>query len=160
MKICFIYHSETGNTRRVMQHIASASDAKIIEICDTASYFPMTRFLVWCKMARGEEKTTVTPPTIDVSEYDLVVFGSPVWAFKPTPVIHAAIDGLTGCMGKPAVAIYTHGGRPGQTDKTFKKWIEERGMVMAAVTGIHQNDIENEKKTQELVSLVRGSIKV
>jgi hypothetical protein len=63
-------------------------------------------------------------------------------------------------MGKPAVAFYTHGGRPGQTDKTFKKWIEQSGMVLAAVTGIHQNDIENEKTTQELVSLVRASIKV
>jgi len=28
------------------------------------------------------------------------------------------------------------------------------------VSGIHQNEIENEKKTTELVSLVRASIKV
>jgi flavodoxin len=111
-------------------------------------------------MARGEEKTPVTPAPIDVAEYDLVVFGSPVWAFTPTPAIHAAIDGLTGCVGKPAVAVYTHGGRPGQTDKTFKKWIEQRGMVLVAVTGIHQNDIENEKTTRELILLVRVSIKM
>jgi hypothetical protein len=88
------------------------------------------------------------------------VFGSPVWAFKPTPVIHAAIDGLKGCMGKPAVAFSTHGGRPGQTDETFKKWIEARGMVPVAITDIHQNDIENEKKTKELVALVSASVKV
>jgi len=156
MKICIIYHSETGHTRHVAQHVASAFDSTLIEIRDTASYFQMTRFLVRCKMARGEEKTTVTPASVDVSGYDLIVFGSPVWAFKPTPVIHAAIDCLAGCVGKPAVAFSTHGGRPGQTDDTFKKWIEARGMVPAAITNIHQNDIENEKKTKDLIALVRA----
>jgi len=160
MKICIIYHSESGNTRHVAQHIASAFDAQLVEVTNTASYNRLTRFFVLCKMARGEEKTLIEPESVDVSEYDLVVFGSPVWAFKPTPVIHAAIDGLKGCMGKPAVAFSTHGGRPGQTDETFKKWIEGRGMVLVAVTNIHQNDIENEKKTKELVALVSASVKV
>ena len=160
MKICIIYHSETGNTRHVAQHIASAFDAYLIEVCDTASYSRLTRFLVWCKMARGEEKTTIEPSSPDVSGYDLVVFGSPVWAFKPTPAIHAAIDGVKGCIGKPAVAFSTHGGRPGQTDETFKKWIEASGMIPVAVTNIHQNAIHNEKEILELVALVSASIKV
>jgi flavodoxin len=159
MKICIIYHSETGNTRHVAQHIASAFDARLIEVSDTASYSRLTRFLVRCKIARGEEKTTIEPSSLDVLEYDLVVFGSPVWAFKPTPAIHVAIGSLEGCVGKPAIAFSTHGGRPGQTDETFKKWIEARGMIPVAVTNIHQNAIENEKKTKELVALVHASIK-
>ena len=132
----------------------------VIEVCDTASCSRLTRFLVRCKMARGEEKTTIDPSSPDVSDKDLVVFGSPVWAFKSTPAIHAAIDGMEGCMGKPAVAFSTNGGRPGQTDETFKKWIEARGMILIAVTNIHQNAIENKKKTKELVALVSASIKV
>jgi len=99
MKICIIYHSETGYTRRVAQHIASAFDAQLIEVTDTVSYNRLTRFLVLCKMANREEKTVIEPASVDISDFDLVVFGSPVWAFKPTPVIHAAIDGLKGCMG-------------------------------------------------------------
>ena len=160
MKICIIYHSETGNTRHVAQYIASVFDAKLIEVIDTASYFQLTHFLMQCKMARGEEKTTISPASVDVSGYDLIVFGSPVWAFKPSPVIHAAIDSLKGCMGKPALAFSTHGGRPGQTDNIFKKWIEARGMVVVAITNIHQNAIENEKVTGELIAIVRASMKV
>lgn len=159
MKLCIIYHSETGNTRYVAQRIASAFDATLFEVRDTASYIQLTRFLVRCKMARGEEKTTITPASLDVSGFDLLVFGSPVWAFKPTPVIHTAIDGLKGCTGKPAVAFSTHGGRSGQTDETFKKWIEERGMLPVAITNIHQNAIENDETTKELVALVQASIK-
>ena len=65
-----------------------------------------------------------------------------------------------GVWGKPAVAFSTHGGRPGQTDKTFKKWIEASGMILVAVTNIHQNAIENKEKTKELVALTDASIKV
>jgi flavorubredoxin len=114
----------------------------------------LIRFLVWCKKARGEEKTEIEPAAVDVSGYDVLIFGSPVWAFKPTPVIHTAIDSLKGCDGKKAVAFSTHGGRPGQTDETFRKWIESRGMKLVAVTSIHQKDIENEKKTKEIIALI------
>jgi flavodoxin len=159
MKICIIYHSETGNTRHVAQCLSSAFDSKLVEINDVAPHSRLTRFLVWCKMARGEELTKTEPESINVSEYDLIVFGSPVWAFKPTPAIHTAIAGLKGCIGKPAVAFSTHGGRPGQTDDTFKKWIEERGMILAGVTNINEKDIENVKKNKELVALVSSAIK-
>jgi len=160
MKICIIYHSETGNTRHVAQHLSSAFDSKLVEINDIAPHLLLTKFLVRCKMARGEEMTKTEPESVDVSEYDLIVFGSPVWAFKPTPAIHTAIAMLKGCMGKPAFAFSTHGGRPGQTDETFKRWIEEKGMVLAVVTNINQKDIENEKKNKELVALVSSAIKV
>ena len=160
MKICIIYHSETGNTRHVAQHLSSAFDSKLVEINDVASHSQLTKFLVWCKMARGEELTKTEPESVDVSEYDLIVFGSPVWAFKPTPAIHTAIAQLKGCMGKPAVAFSTHGGRPGQTDETFKKWIEARGMVLVAATNINQKDIEDEKTNKDLAALVSFAIKV
>jgi flavorubredoxin len=113
----------------------------------------LTRFLVWCKKARGEEKTEIEPAALDVSDYNILLFGSPVWAFKPTPVIHTAIDSLKGCEGKKAVAFSTHGGKPGETGEIFRKWIELRGMKLVGVTTIHQKDIENEKKTKEIVSL-------
>jgi flavodoxin len=154
VKICIIYHSESGNTRHVAQHLASACDGHLIEVCDRADYSRLTRFLLWCKKARGEEKTEIEPGVIDVSAYDIVVFGSPVWAFKPTPAIHTAIDALIGCSGKPAIAFSTHGGRPGQTDETFKRWIESRGMHLIAAMVIHQKDIENEKITKDIVSLL------
>jgi flavodoxin len=154
MKICIIYHSETGNTRHVAQHIASACDGKLIEVLDKAGYNRLTRFLVWCKKARGEEMTPIEPVSIDVSGYDQLVFGSPVWAFKPTPAIHAAIEALKGCEGKRATAFCTHGGNPGQTAEVFQKWIEARGMKCVGNANITVKDIENEKKTKELISIV------
>jgi hypothetical protein len=66
----------------------------------------------------------------------------------------AAIEGLKGCEGKKATAFCTHGGRPGQTPEIFQKWIEARGMHCVGNATVHQNDIENEKKNKELISVL------
>lgn len=154
MNVCIIYHSETGNTRHVAQHIAEACRGKLVEVTDRTEYGRLTGFLVRCKMARGEETTAIEPASIDVSGYDQLVFGSPVWAFKPTAAIHAAIESLKGCEGKRATAFCTHGGKSGQTAEVFQKWIEARGMKCVGNGGIHQKDIENEKKTRELIEIL------
>jgi len=157
MKLCIIYHSETGNTRHIAQHLASACDGHLVEVYDRASYSALTRFLLRCKKARGEEQTPVEPASIDVSAYDLLAFGSPVWAFKPTPVIHAAIAALSGCEGKQAVAFFTHGGRPGQSEEVAKKWIESRGMHFSGALAIQDKNIEDEKMNTQLVRLVQAA---
>lgn len=91
---------------------------------------------------------------MEVPNNDILVFGLPVRAFKPTPVIYSAIDSLKGCEGKKAVAFSTYGGKPGQTDEIFRKWIESHSMKLVAVISIHQKDIENEKNTRDIVSLI------
>jgi len=56
-------------------------------------------------------------------------------------------------MGKPAVAFSPHGGRPGQTNETFKKWIES---PWDDYGGCHNNQTanNNEKETKELFATV------
>ena len=159
MSVCIIYHSESGNTRHIAQHIASAiPDTRIIEVTDKAEHSRVTRFLMQCKAAMSEDTTTIEPAQIAVGDYDLIVFGSPVWAFKPTPAIHAAIQALTGCEKKRAIAFATHGGKPGKTEETFKKWIEGRGMQFAGFKDINQKDIEDDTKNADVVKFVKEAI--
>ena len=70
MKICIIYHSETGNTRHIAQHIASVTtDSRLVEVTDRKRYFALTRFLMQCNAARSEGKTEIEPSHLDVREY-------------------------------------------------------------------------------------------
>ncbi|MDD1703211.1 MAG: NAD(P)H-dependent oxidoreductase [Methanoregula sp.] len=159
MKICVIYHSETGNTRHIAQHIASAiPDSRAIEVSDCAEHSKVTRFLMQCKGAMSEDLTTIEPAHLDAAGYDLIVFGSPVWAFKPTPAIHAAINALAHCEKKRAVAFATHGGKPGKTGETFKKWIEARGMQFAGFKAIDQKDREDDAKNADVVRFVTEAV--
>ena len=158
MKICIIYHSETGNTRHVAQHIASVTiDSRLVEVNDRAEHSALTRFLMQCKVAVSEDKTPIEPSRLDVKEYDLLVFGSPVWAFKPTPAIDTIIDTLTGCENKRAVAFVTCGGLPGQSKEVFKKWIEGRGMRFMGFESINQQDIEDDAKNAGVVAFVTAA---
>jgi len=159
MKICIIYHSETGNTRHVAQHIASSiPDSRLVEVTDRAEHLALTRFLMQCKAARSEDTTTIEPSHLDVREYDLLVFGSPVWAFKPTPAIHSIIGALDNCQKKRAVAFVTCGGRPGESDAVFRKWIEAKGMNFAGFVSINQKDIEDDEATATLVTFVTSAV--
>lgn len=158
MRVCIIYHSETGNTRRVAQHLASSHGVeRLIEVTDKAQYNRLTGFVVRCSKARGEKTTPISPGVIDVDPYDLIVMGSPVWAFKPTPVIHAAINALKGYAGKPVVGFFTHGGMPGDAEETFTRWCEERWLKTAGTLAIHMKEIDNEKKTQELADIITSA---
>ncbi len=158
MKICIIYHSETGNTRHVAQHIASVTiDSRLVDVTDRKKHSVLTRFLMQCQAARSENKTEIEPSHLDVREYDLLVFGSPVWAFKPTPAIHTIINALDNCEKKRAVAFVTCGGRPGASDEVFKKWIESRGMIFAGFRSINQKDIEDDAVNADMVAFVTAA---
>jgi flavodoxin len=158
MKICIIYHSETGNTRHVAQHIAEACGAeRLIEVLDRTEYTKLTKFVSQCSRARGEKTAPISPDAIDVAAYDTIVFGSPVWAFKPTPVIHAAFNAVIGYTGQPVIGFFTHGGMPGTTEETFSRWCEERRFKLAGTMTINAKEIENEKRTRELVALIKST---
>ena len=114
----------------------------------------LTRFLVWCKKAFTEEKTEIEPVVLEMSDYDILVFGSPVWAFKLTSVIDTVSIPSKDVKERKCGWIFNAWRQSLQTDEIFRKWIESRGMKLVAVTSIPQKDIENEKKTLEIVSFI------
>jgi flavodoxin len=157
MRICILYHSETGNTRHVAQHLAIACNAeRLIEILDRTKYGRFTRFASQCGKAFSESLTPISPVTVDVAPYDLIVIGSPVWAYKPTPVIHSAIVALTGYTGKPVIGFFTHGGKPGSTEKIFTRWCEQRWLKVAGTVTIHAKEIGNAGKIEEILNLIQS----
>ena len=56
----------------------------------------------------------------DASHYDLIVIGSPVWAFAPVPAINSYLDKLNGLHGKRAVVLLTSGSGLG-VNRCFRK---------------------------------------
>lgn len=76
MKRLVVYFSQTGNTKKVAKQIANCLDSDIDEIIDKNKEGPEANF----KKDIIEIKYNKDP-----SKYDLVVFGSPVWAFGLPP---------------------------------------------------------------------------
>jgi flavodoxin len=157
MSVCIVYHSETGNTKKVAEYVAKATGAALIPVRDFAGYNKITMYLVGARKAMAGEKAAIEPVKIDVSAYDLIIVGTPVWAWKPTPGANAAIAALTGCEGKKGMVFATCGGKPGDTIPIMKQALEERKVKVEGAFHFTKKELGEAKKIGEFVDAVRKS---
>ena len=155
METCIVYHSETGNTRNVAESLASAAGARLVPVKDCACYTEATLYREGAPRARNGEKATIEPGEIDVSECSMIVVGSPVWSWHPTPAINAAIDALRGCAGKRGIVFATSGGKPGETLEIMARALEKRGVQVVGRVLFTPEHRDGSERHAELLDLVR-----
>ena len=159
MPVCIVFHSETGNTRAVAERLAPLVGGDLIEVTDLAHYSKISRYISGGRRAMKGESATIEPATIDVTAYNTVVIGTPVWAGNPTPAINAAIEAFVGIEGKPAVVFCTSGGMPGKTLEAVTAMLAGRGADARGVVGFTVRDVRTGEGMDALVDLVRRSEK-
>jgi len=131
MKTSIIYNSYSGVTRGVAEQIRKACDGDLVEVRSKEYSTKLTAYTIGCYRAMKGMCDRIEPETIDVSLYDCIVIGTPVWAGRATPAINAAVAALAGCKGKKAVIFATCGGKDGETLSSLKKALEVRGVTVA-----------------------------
>ncbi|MDD1656174.1 MAG: ArsR family transcriptional regulator [Methanomicrobiales archaeon] len=155
MSVAIVFHSETGNTEGVAKRLASACGGELIPVRDCAGYNRITMYLRGAARARRRELARIEPAVIDISRHSLVVVGSPVWAWSPTPAANAAIAALRGCEGKKGIVFATCGGKPGETLVMMKDALAARGVDVVGAFPFARKDLRDELKLAELVSAVK-----
>ncbi len=87
--ILCLYYSRTGKTRAVMQDVAEALDAELVEITDGIDRSGALGFFMSGidAMRRGTHKTQPFHTEKDLEDYKLVILGSPIWAGRCSSVI-------------------------------------------------------------------------
>lgn len=122
MKILIVYFSRTGTTKKIAEALKTKLNADIEEIND-----PTDRKGVFGYLKSGKEATQKIMPEIgeiksDLKSYDLVVVGTPVWAWNiSSPMRSFAVKYL---IGNPAqIAVFCTQG--GSGSDTAQKTIEE-----------------------------------
>jgi len=157
MKNCIIFHSYTGITRDVAEKVQAACGGELVEVKPRQNYNRLTAYTLGCLRARNEEAEPVEPASIDVSACDLVVIGSPVWAFKSTPATNGAINALKNCEGKRAILYATCGGQAGDTISIMKKALEKKGVNVVGEFVFDRKDLKEHKKTDSLIEAVTNA---
>jgi len=157
MKITLIFHSYSGITRGIAENVQAACGADIVEVRPKKEYSTLTAYTVGCLRARNCEKDPIVPETVDVSGSDLIVIGTPVWAFKATPAVNGAVAALAGCSGKKAVIFATCGGKAGETLPILKKSLEEKGVRVLGEVLFTKQDVNDQAKIGELVAAVKAA---
>jgi flavodoxin len=79
MNALVIYYSRTGNTQVLAQRIGGALDARLEEITDRAHRRGILGYLRSGREAWFGQRAELMPCEFDLSAFDLVVIGTPVW---------------------------------------------------------------------------------
>jgi len=79
-KILVVYYSRTGMARRIALELAARCGADVEQIRDPTLRTGVFGFIRCAYEAIRERLAPIAPATVDVSRYDLVVLGTPVWA--------------------------------------------------------------------------------
>ena len=114
MKSIIVYYSYTGNTKSVAEVLSAYLKEKgAVECIELKDLRESGRFFTQAIRAFRHTKTEIQDVNFDVSSYDLVCFGTPVWAFAPAPAMNTYLDKCFGLQGKEVILFTTYGSGTG-----------------------------------------------
>lgn len=109
-KVLVLYYSQTSNTKAVATEIATRLGADIEEIVPTKPYeMDFNATIERCMQDREQGVTTeIQPLAADISKYDVVFLGYPVWFGTYAPPVITFLDQVD-LSGKKVVPFCTFG---------------------------------------------------
>lgn len=116
MKSIIIYYSYSGNTKNVAnilkeyllkEYLSQISEVEVLELKPTDE---SNNFFIQGKRAFKKIRANLGSVNLDLSAYDLICLGTPVWAFTTTPAMNACLDKCLGLENKQVVFFTTSGG--------------------------------------------------
>lgn len=92
-KVVCIYYSRTGNTKKAMEEIAEALDCECLSISDKLDRSGVRGFLRSGLDAMHKRTRAVSRPKCAraLSDYQLVILGTPVWAGRCSSIIRGLL---------------------------------------------------------------------
>ena len=157
MKTIIVYHSFSGVTRGIAERVRTACGGDLVEVSPLEPYSKPTAYTLGTLRARGGKPDAVQPAAIDVAAYDLVVLGTPVWAWRPTPVMNGALAALAGAAGKKAVTFATCGSAPGDTLQQLRGALVAKGAEVVGEFSFTVRDLKDPRAVEPLLARVTAA---
>jgi flavodoxin len=128
-KTAVIVYSLTGNTLNMAEKIRQKTGGDILRI-ETVEIYPSGEQLIpYAKKQRDElGKPTLKTPLPDLSGYDTIFLGSPVWFHELPPAVALYLEAMD--FGDRQLAPFlTCGGGPGEAMETLRKSVRNARML-------------------------------
>ena len=141
MKSAVVYYSYSGNTKKVAYVLSEYLRPKYdVDFIELKARDESKTFLGQCNRAFWHKRATIEETNIDLSEYNLVCFGSPVWAFGPAPAINTYLDICFGLQGKDTIVFITYGSGVGKERcmDYMEKILKKKGAVSVRRFSVQQ----------------------
>ena len=142
--VVFFSQSKVGNTRQIAAWISEATGGDLVEI-ERAEPYPEP-YGETLKAAQSEISSgslpAIRPLTVDLSDYDVVFVGSPVWYGTYAAPVGSFLKAAD-LSGKTVVPFCTHGGGgEGRTFADIRKAVPSAKVVLPGFAARGSNQIE------------------
>lgn len=156
MRACIIYFSLTENTHQLAQMISQELKHKNFDV-DLVRLEPINgakTFAGQGMTALQRKRVNIGDVNFDLSMYDLIWFGSPVWAFSPAPALNTYLDKCYGIEQKKVVVFYTYGSGTGKgrAVRIVNEMLEHKEIKSLHSLLIAKRDLKNRQDVNNRVN--------
>lgn len=154
MKILVAYYSRTGNTKKMGDLIAKKLHADVDEIIDHTDRSGIKGWIMAGHDAVKQLLTKVTY-TKDPSKYDLVIVGTPVWAWNSTPAVRTYLTENKKNIKKVAYFVTSGGDSPDKTVAYLEELLDKKSIAYTGWTNAEINQHQEESKLENFVTDIK-----
>ncbi len=158
--VLVIYYSRSGNTEAMAREIARKFQADIVKI-EAKSY--TLDFKGWINAnldAWNQNPAVIDPETIDLSNYSLIILGSPIWYFRPAPPLWSFVE-KNNFQGRAVVLFNTFNSRfKSEEIREFQELIESKGGRFLDHIFVRRGRIYNQLSGSKLIKNTQKLLKI
>ncbi|MCX6698898.1 MAG: NAD(P)H-dependent oxidoreductase [Methanomicrobiales archaeon] len=149
MRILCVYYSWKGHTAKVAERLADllhVSPVRIEPAVESGMFGKAMKALLGMS-------SPIKPVKEDLSDIDVLVIASPVWAGKVPPYVNEYINRMSMCEGKRCYVLVEMGNSG--ADKAIghlKGRLESKGMKFAGSTWTIEKDVDADMVYDHLIS--------
>ena len=147
MKTLILYYSRTGVTAAAAGQLAELLGADVEEVRDLKSRAGIVGYLSAGMDAMLKRPADIAPLARNPADYELLVFGTPVWAFTMAPAARTALQQCAQAGGKAAF-FCTMGGSGDR--RTFAHMAEAAGQAPVATLALLERNVRSDTHRQML----------
>lgn len=152
-----VYFSRSGNTELMALEIAKSYAADVVRLEAEHYRLGLMGWINAMTDARGEQ-AAITPEKVDLSAYDRIFVGSPIWLYSPAPPVwqFVASNDLT---GKDVVLFNTFNSKfePLFVDR-FKQNVDAKGGRFKDHVWVNRGRMTDQIDAEELLRQVRQKL--
>lgn len=154
MKVLIAYYSKTGNTEKAAKAINDNLSKKGIEVqCEKIRPLKDEGLIGGSLKAILRYEVPIMNQNLDVSKYDLVIVGSPMWAGSPAPAINSYLTDIEGLRAKDAALFVTSAGEFGRfAARNIAHRIRKKGGKVKGYVLLTDQDLSSDTATRSIVN--------
>jgi flavodoxin len=158
MKSLVVYYTRTGKTKVVAETVAAELGADLEEIVDLKKREGKLGWIMAGKDASQKNQTEIAPLKRAPCDYDLIVLGTPIWAWSPAPAIRTYIT-RNPLESKKVAVFYTFDNDPKAASQKIRDLLPNIEVVgELGLKDPSKDKAETERKIAEWCSQLKQAV--